>query len=77
MQMKTSHNAIEPLELCTICEIHINMPSAELESLASIQEPTQKWVALCYVVLETLALRRQCANFCSTYYSMKRGKTSA
>lgn len=42
MQMKTSHNAIEPLELCTICEIHINMPSAELESLASIQEPTQK-----------------------------------
>lgn len=62
MQMKTSHNTTDPSELCTICEMNINVPSAELGSLASIQEQTQKWVALCYVVLETLALRRQCAK---------------
>lgn len=42
MQMKTSHNTIDPLELCTICERNINVPSAELVSLASIQDQTQK-----------------------------------
>lgn len=35
----------------------MHVPSAELGSLASIQEQTQKWVALCYIVLETPALR--------------------
>lgn len=30
MQMKTSHNTKDPSELCTICEININVPSAEL-----------------------------------------------
>lgn len=46
---KTTNNTMNPLLLCTICDINTNVPSAELGSLASIQEQTQKWVTLLYI----------------------------
>lgn len=61
--MKTSHNTKDPSELCTICEININVPSAELGPTVCTDRHThtKKRVALFYVVLETL--RRQCTDF--------------
>ena len=80
--MKTSHNTKDPSELCTICEININVPSAELGPTVCTDTHThthththkqKKRVALFYVVLETL--RRQCSDFlqqqeknCSSIY---------
>lgn len=55
MQMQISCNRPNNLELCSICEMNINVPSAELRPLYSIS-------------LRTVALRTQCANMCSTYY---------
>ncbi len=46
---KTTKNTMNPLLLCTICDINTNVPSAELRSLASIQAQTQKWVTLLYI----------------------------
>lgn len=68
MQMQISCNRPNNLELCSICEMNINVPSAELRPLASLQEQIQKWVALYSISLRTVALRTQCANMCSTYY---------
>lgn len=68
MQMQICCNRPNNLELCSICEMNINVPSAELRPLASLQEQIQKWVALYSISLRTVALRTQCANMCSTYY---------
>lgn len=43
MQMQISCNRPNNLELCSICEMNINVPSAELRPLASLQEQKNRY----------------------------------